>query len=74
MNEIKHQELEYRAKEAMRHQYTSHRTSLPTFEGEYEKTVLELAHNIYHYISAFHGDSKARHWCYTYNLDPPADE
>lgn len=70
MNEIKHRDIEYKAKEAMRYQYTSHRTSLPTFEGVYENEVLQMAHNIYHYISMFHGESKARHWCYTVNLDP----
>ena len=69
MNEVKHRQIEYKCKEAMRAKYTSHGTPVPQFDGEYEHGVLELAENIYRYILR-HDTTKARHWCYTMNLDP----
>ena len=70
MNEVAHRQAEYKAKQALRNRYTSHRTSVPVFENEYEEVVGELAENIYQYVFKYHGESKARHYCYTVNLDP----
>ena len=70
---IHHREAEYQAKEHLRQEFTSHRTSIDRYEtpdlSDYDSQVYELAYNVGGYILKSKGEQDFRNYINTSNID-----